>query len=62
MDKELKTSSELIEHMKSKGITFNLMSENEATHFIQEHNYYLKVAAYRKNYNKYLRCQGRKIY
>ena len=53
MDKELKTSSELIEHMKSKGITFNLMSENEATHFIQEHNYYFKVAAYRKNYNKY---------
>lgn len=47
MDKELKTSSELIEHMKSKGITFNLMSENEATHFIQEHNYYFKVAAYR---------------
>ena len=53
MDKELKTSSQLIEHMKSKNITFNLITEDEALHFIQEHNYYFKVAAYRKNYNKY---------
>jgi abortive infection bacteriophage resistance protein len=43
---------ELIQHMKDKGITFHIVNEAEARHFLQEHNYYFKLAAYRGNYVK----------
>lgn len=46
---------ELIQHMKNKGITFNIISEENAKHFLQEHNYYFKLASYRGNYVKYQR-------
>ncbi len=51
MNKLLQTTPNLIQHMKNKGITFNIISETNALHFLQEHNYYFKIAAYRKNYN-----------
>lgn len=51
--KILLSTSELIEKMKSKGIMFNIMSEEEATAFLQEKNYYLKLASYRENYKEY---------
>lgn len=44
---------ELIEKLKSKGVTFEIMNEDSAEHFLKEHNYYVKVASYRFNYNKY---------
>ena len=50
--KQLHTSDELITHMESKGITFNVSSKENAKHFLEEHNYYFKLASYRKNYNK----------
>lgn len=43
---------ELIGHMKNKGITFNEVSENDAKIFLQKNNYYMKLAAYRSNYEK----------
>lgn len=43
---------ELIIHMKSKGIKFNIVSEEDAKHFLTEHNYYFKLASYRANYTK----------
>ncbi|WP_304153654.1 hypothetical protein [Megamonas hypermegale] len=52
MSKKLLTSDELIEHMKQKGITFNIVDEKKAKNFLEEHNYYFKLASYRKNYNK----------
>lgn len=52
MHKKLLTSNELIAHMKQKGITFNIVNEDEAKNFLEEHNYYFKLASYRKNYNK----------
>ena len=50
--KLLKTSDELIEHMKMKGIKFEIMSEEEAKEFLQNNNYYMKLASYRENYDK----------
>lgn len=51
--KPLLTSDELIEHMKEKGITFTIISEDEAKEFLQKYNYYMKLASYRNNYPKY---------
>jgi abortive infection bacteriophage resistance protein len=39
--------------MKNKGITFSIISEDEAKTFLQENNYYMKLASYRNNYPKY---------
>lgn len=51
--KKLLTVDDLITHMKDKkGIRFDIVSEEEAKHFLTEHNYYFKLASYRKNYNK----------
>ena len=57
--KSLLTAEQLIDHMKSKGITFNIISENDAKIFLQKNNYYMKLASYRENYPKYL--TGNKI-
>lgn len=50
--KLLKTSDELIIHMKSKGIKFDIVKEDEARAFLQNNNYYMKLASYRENYDK----------
>ena len=50
--KKLLSIDELIEHMKNKGITFNEVSESDAKDFLQKNNYYMKLAAYRSNYEK----------
>ncbi|MCD7923018.1 MAG: Abi family protein [Clostridiales bacterium] len=51
--KPLLTSQQLIEHMKNKGVSFDLVSETDAKDFLEKHNYYMKLAAYRENYQKY---------
>ena len=38
--------------MKKNGIKFDEIKEEEAKHFLSEHNYYFKLSAYRKNYEK----------
>lgn len=50
--KELLTNEQLIEHMKKKGIQFNIINENEAKDFLRNNNYYMKLASYRTNYEK----------
>ena len=43
-----------IEHMKNeKGIKFNIITEDEAKEFLTNHNYYFRIKAYAKNYEKY---------
>lgn len=52
--KKLLSVDDLITHMKDKkGIRFDIVSKEEAKHFLTEHNYYFKLAAYRGNYAKY---------
>lgn len=50
--KLLKTSDELISHMKIKGIKFDIVTEQDAKVFLQNSNYYMKLASYRANYDK----------
>lgn len=44
---------EQIEHLKSKGVLFNIMDEEEAKDYLRKHNNYFKLTAYRKNYPKH---------
>lgn len=50
--KTLLTSDQLIDHMKNKGILFNIVSEEDAKAFLLNNNYYLKLSSYRCNYEK----------
>ena len=38
--------------MKIKGIKFNIVKEEDAKIFLQNNNYYMKLASYRENYDK----------
>lgn len=42
-----------IEHLKEKGVLFNIMDEAEARDYLGQHNNYFKLTAYRKNYGKH---------
>ena len=53
-NKPLLSTPQLIAHLKSKGITFNYISEIEAVDFLENHNYFFKLYSYRKNYQKIL--------
>lgn len=49
----MKTANELIQHMKNKGIKFNIINEKDAEDHLNTHNNYFKLTSYRKNYVKY---------
>lgn len=46
------SSDKLIEKLEEKGVAFKITSKEEAMHFLSEHNYYVKLASYRFNYDK----------
>lgn len=52
MKKKL-TVKEQIDHMKRKGIQFNIVTEDEAEIYLTNNTYYFKLKAYAKNYDKY---------
>ena len=54
MKKDKLTVDSQIAHMKSNGITFNIVNEEEAKEFLLYNNYYFKIKSYAKNYDKYL--------
>lgn len=58
--KPLLSTDDLIQHMKQKGIQFNLMSESDAKTYLENNNYFFKLASYRNNYTKRQRgaCTG----
>lgn len=41
-----------INHMENKGITFNLVSKDDAKTFISDNSYYFKIKAFAKNFPK----------
>lgn len=54
LTKPMKSSQDLVEHMKRKGIMFNIVSPEDAVQYMEKNNNYFRVASYRKNYNKRL--------
>lgn len=50
--KEMRSLDGLIEHMRAKGIKFDIISEEEAKEFLSSRNYYFKLSSYRANYPK----------
>lgn len=50
--KQMKSSSELIKHMKEKNIGFNISSEDQAKTMLTKVNYYYKLSSYRSNFPK----------
>lgn len=50
--KPMLTVNEQIEHLKSKGVTFDLCSEDEAARYLSAANNYLRVVSYRKLYSR----------
>lgn len=48
--KPMLSVGEQIEHLKSRGVRFELCSEGAAAHYLERANNYLRVAAYRKLY------------
>lgn len=50
--KKMLSYDEMITKLKDKGITFNIMSEREATDFLRDNNYFFKLISYRVNFKK----------
>ena len=46
------TATEQVEHLKNKGVKFNLFTEQEATSYLENNNNYFKISSFRKNYIK----------
>ena len=56
MYKQLKpmlSAKEQIEHLKNKGVKFELISDIDAEKYLKENNNYFKLTSYRKNFPKY---------
>ena len=51
--KQLLTSDELLDHMEKRGIGFTIDDKERAKDFLENHNYYMKLASYRANYKKH---------
>ncbi|PKM72868.1 MAG: Abi-like protein [Firmicutes bacterium HGW-Firmicutes-16] len=47
------TIPQQIKDMKESGIAFNVISESNASRFLENNTYYFKLKAYEKNYDKY---------
>lgn len=53
LDKPKRTSEELIDQLKEKGVKFEIITEADAAVYIKDINNYLRTASYRKNYEKH---------
>lgn len=48
----LLNSIELVNKLNDKGVEFCEVSKEQAIHYLEEHNYYVKVSSYRHNFKK----------
>ncbi len=46
------TFDEMIEHLEQKSVKFELISKLEAKRILEISNYFYKITAYRKNFEK----------
>jgi abortive infection bacteriophage resistance protein len=53
MQKKKLSIPEQIQDMQEKGVTFHLITEEDACSFLKYHNYYFKMKSYEQNYDKY---------
>lgn len=53
INKPILNIEEQIAYLKSKGVRFEIMNEEDAKEYLSFHNNYFKLTAYRKNYNKH---------
>lgn len=51
--KPMLSPSELINHLESKGVKFELISKEDAQKYLEENNNFFKLVSYRKNFPKY---------
>ena len=51
--KPILTVDEQIQHLKDKGVRFEIMDEDSAKDYLIKHNNYFKLTSYRKNYGKH---------
>lgn len=51
--KPMLSVDEQLEHLIANGVTFHLMSREEAQSYLTNNNNYFKLTAYRKNYDKH---------
>ena len=52
-DKPRLSLDEQIQHLKGKGILFNIMDEGSAKQYLKYNNNYYKLTSFRKNYDKH---------
>jgi len=63
IDKPKMTSKELIDKLRDeKGVTFKYVTEDKAETYLAQINNFLRTAAYRKNYQKYLKGPSKDKY
>lgn len=48
--KPMLDTSEMIQHLKERGVKFEIVSEEDAYTFLEQNNNYFKLTAYRKNF------------
>lgn len=53
-DKPLLAIAQQIEHLKSKGVAFELCSEQEAADYLSNHSYFFKIMAYRTLFERHV--------
>ena len=51
-EKPKKSAAQLVKQLEEKGVKFNITSRSEAYKFLRERNNYMRLASYRKNYEK----------
>ncbi|MFC7322413.1 hypothetical protein [Halobacillus campisalis] len=44
--------NQMIEHLERKNVRFDLITKNDAKKILQTSNYFYKITAYRKNFEK----------